>query len=128
MNRPELNEDRAAHPEWYDGHYMNVNHPLATKEIEKRTPLNFMTKDEGFAECPECQGYGGWHLIWNAYGEGKHFNCHCSNCNGRGYTQMEPGTEKGCQHEFTTKIKLGNCYYRYVCAKCGTVHDIDSGD
>lgn len=38
--------------------------------------------------CPTCLGHGGWHLALNEYGEGKHFNCWCDDCNSWGWINV----------------------------------------
>ena len=44
-------------------------------------------------ECPVCKGYGEWNLQLDAYGEGKHFQASCFQCNGWGWV------ERGSKHE-----------------------------
>jgi len=36
--------------------------------------------------------------------------------------------EFGCDHKMEHTTKLGNCYNRYTCSKCGYVDDVDSSD
>lgn len=126
VNRPELDNDRKEHPEWYDeSGYMNVNHPLATEDLAKQDKMDWM---EDYDECPVCKGYGVWHLVYNAYGEDKHFNRFCSNCSGRGYTKKNPDTGKACEHKWKHKRKIGRYANEYTCELCGIGHTIDSGD
>lgn len=58
----------------------------------------------------------------------------CTNCGGQtmsgkalGYTKIDPTTGRGCHHKYTSQT-IGRCYHRYTCTKCGSQHDIDSGD
>jgi hypothetical protein len=36
--------------------------------------------------------------------------------------------EFGCNHKMEHTTRLGNCYNRYTCSKCGYVDDVDSSD
>jgi hypothetical protein len=95
------------------------------------------------ARCPVCDGFGGWHLTLNAYGKGKHFDCHCSNCNGWGHVSPEDAghihayksMEEGAANEFRAVKGLpaisytrGNCCHNEVCTVCGSYRFIDSSD
>ena len=88
-------------------------------------------------ECPQCHGYGGWNLKLNAYGEGKHFQCFCTQCNGWGY--VDPfSTDATCIH--TTKeltqaecrkrgiTHHGMCWHVTECIHCGKISAYDSSD
>ena len=77
----------------------------------------------GNKECPVCEGHGGWNLKLNAYGEGKHFKCTCSHCNGWGYIDEN---EICSGHEWQWVANLGNCYNKYECTKCHKTWDVDS--
>lgn len=81
----------------------------------------------GYVVCPLCDGYGGWNLTLNAYGENKHFNAFCRQCNGWGFNKANSKNEV-CIHEMKQTEKLGRCYNRYTCQKCGMTEDIDSSD
>lgn len=76
--------------------------------------------------CPKCKGHGGWNLTLNAYGPGKHFQAHCSQCNGWGY--VRPGRDAECIHEDKHLRNTGNCLNVYGCVKCGREVEIDSSD
>lgn len=73
--------------------------------------------------CPVCSGHGGWNLELNAYGTGKHFQAHCSQCEGYGWVFEWDR----CVHDLDNGIKIGNCLHRYTCKKCGITKEIDSG-
>lgn len=91
--------------------------------LEKRVPPSYM-KDP--VPCPNCQGYVFCIIGENAYGEGNHFQLHCSNCGGMsacGYMERE----EACVHDMVEE-KIGNCLYRRTCKKCGATQTIDSGD
>lgn len=47
-----------------------------------------------------------------------------------GYTREGVKFYKGaiCVHEMKCDKKLGNCWYRYTCSKCGYQDEIDSSD
>ena len=75
--------------------------------------------ERGYTEpCPTCQGYGGWILRPNAYGEGKHFECWCGDCFGNGY--LKPGQEpysikyKRIKDIFKNHIKVTNQIMGYA--------------
>lgn len=76
--------------------------------------------------CPVCKGHGGWHLRIDAYGPGKHFDCHCFQCNGYGYVD---GTTSNatCIHTWTEKT-VGRCLHEHTCSKCGEKRVVDSSD
>lgn len=88
----------------------------------------------GDIPCPKCHGYGGWRLILNAYGPGKHFTASCSQCNGWGY--VKPGVDAECihtWHELSQKTcrerriaHYGMFCHVYECAKCGRLTETDS--
>jgi hypothetical protein len=101
---------------------------LQYKPFEKFDPSDKKVGDSYFNfECPACKGHGGFIYIDNAYGPGKHFKGHCNNCDGRGWVNENSSSAK-CIHDYIQNRKLGNCYYEYVCTKCGTKKNIDSGD
>ena len=73
--------------------------------------------------CPQCKGYGGWHLQIDAYDSGKHFNAHCRQCNGWGYVGKEDADHI---HKWDAGVTVGNCLHNYTCEICGQVQTIDS--
>lgn len=75
-------------------------------------------------ECPRCFGYGGWHLILNDYGPGKHFNQICNNCHGSGWVPASQGSHI---HKWVRTKNIGVCYNQYECS-CGQIQNIDSSD
>lgn len=87
--------------------------------------------------CPACKGHGGWHLRLDAYGPGKHFDCFCDQCDGRGWV-MKNGPDATCVHEKVelsqeecSKRKIthyGRCWHATECKKCGMVGGYDSSD
>lgn len=72
--------------------------------------------------CPRCHGYGGWNLLLDEYGEGKHFKCWCDHCWGWGFTPPEDTCDG---HEYTEKT-IGNCLHLWTCKKCGLERTVDS--
>lgn len=81
---------------------------------------------KGSVTCPQCKGYGGSVLQVDAYGKGKHFRCHCMQCNGWGW--VEDGSKDAtCVHEFTEE-NVGNCLHKWTCKKCGASMVVDSSD
>jgi DnaJ-class molecular chaperone len=84
--------------------------------------------------CPVCQGYGGWNLRLNAYGQGVHFKSHCSQCNGWGWVLPEDL----CVHTFRELSQTecrerhithwGTCWHVYECTICGRINSVDSSD
>ena len=120
--------------------YLKATDPDAFKDMpvkldpSKRAEL-FMKGD--FVVCPCCSGHGGWHLRIDAYGPGKHFNCHCSQCNGYGWVasgspnalcvhgmvelSQDVCRERGISH-------YGMCWHVTECKKCGHVSAYDSSD
>lgn len=102
--------------------YLESTDPDAFKDMEIKTPKNSYIPNPVL--CPVCQGYGGWHLKLDAYGEGKHFDCHCSQCNGWGYV---PGDSKSatCIHTFSDRT-IGNCLHEWKCTKCGEIRVVDT--
>jgi hypothetical protein len=99
-----------------------------TRQYESYLPAGYIEfMKEHSVECPKCHGYGGWHLRINAYGEGQHFNCICSQCEGRGY--VRPGRDVECLHDWQEVATVGNCLTDYACAKgCGATKRVDSSD
>ena len=114
--------------------YLTVDDPGATAGLVKKAkPSDLYPELEGYDyECPVCKGYGGWHLTLNAYGEGKHFDGHCSQCNGWGWVREEDlcihemreisqreCRERGIRH-------FGMCWHVLECRKCGRIRSYDS--
>src|SRR5271156_792725 len=86
-------------------------------------------KDSNSVLCPVCKGYGGWNLRVRAYGLPKgladtpenrhkyvHFRATCNQCHTYGLVSPE---DAKCIHQMNWECKLGNCYNRYKCTKCG---------
>jgi len=85
--------------------------------------------------CPVCKGHGIWNLMLDASGEGKHFQAHCSQCNGWGW--VAKGTkDESCVHEYR-ELSQDECVRRgiphygmfchiYECRKCGKQIETDS--
>lgn len=104
--------------------------------LEPYTNFEGLTKapiQEGFIECPRCQGYGYFNYIVDAYGLGRNFMGMCQNCNGWGRFQekdvdtLEKLVQISCKHKFKgTKIR--NCLYKEICDKCGYLRIVDSSD
>jgi hypothetical protein len=93
----------------------------------KHSRASWMSEDK-YIPCPLCQGYCGWNLVLNAYGENKHFNARCNHCDGHGYVRTNSSDATCVPHEMKHTEDFGDCYKRYVCRKCGKSEDIDSSD
>ena len=117
--------------------YLTADDPNAFLDMVKMPCPPKQHYQEFTVECPKCHGYGGWHLRVNAYGEGKHFNCMCSQCTGWGC--VKPGRDVECIHEWqeigskqAAELGIphyGMCYHVYKCAKgCGATSAHDSSD
>lgn len=101
-------------------------------DIPKKNPDNYI---KNAVECPVCKGYGKWNLTLNAYGEGKHFQSSCFQCNGWGYVNGET-TDATCVHvnkELSSAqckekniVHYGNCWHVVECTKCGHITSYDS--
>ncbi|HMN10953.1 MAG TPA: hypothetical protein PKD55_01360 [Bellilinea sp.] len=91
--------------------YLKATDDGAFLGMEKKDPQEYAEYRGSAVECPTCHGYGGWHLKLNAYGEGRHFDCSCSDCYGWGYLAegerpyMEVFNE--IKQDFQSKITLG---------------------
>ena len=95
-----------------------------------------LARREGYVECPQCKGHGGWNLRINAYklhqhedtAENRHlhshFRCSCSNCWGHGCVPPE----QTCVHEWERGRSVGRCLTEWVCAKCAETRVVDSSD
>jgi len=105
---------------------------VAPKYLEPTDPGAFQdmkVKDQpvksfpGWTElCPECKGHGGWNMLLNEYGKGKHFQASCGACWGWGW--HTPGE---CAHKWDGKRKnVGNCLNVWTCSKCGLEREVDS--
>jgi len=55
--------------------------------------------------CPTCLGHGGWNLELDAYGKGRHFQAHCSSCNGWGYLKAGERPHDVVKRELQEKYK-----------------------
>lgn len=86
-------------------------------------------------ECPLCKTYGGWNLLVDAYGKGKHFNASCFQCNGWGWvTELD----KDCIHDFKELggkecrerniVHWGMCWHVQECIKCKRIISYDTSD
>lgn len=118
------------------GDYLDTSSPDAFKDIEKKTPTNQYPVTDP-VECPVCHGHGKWNLRIDAYGAGKHFQAHCSQCNGWGYVN-KGSAHAECVHEYKELSQqecndkgirhYGMCWHVYECTKCGTTMAQDSSD
>lgn len=107
--------------------YLTIDDPDALLGMKKRKKEDFLYKDMEIVECPKCRGYGGWHLHLNAYGEGKHFDASCSQCNGWGY--VEKGSkDESCVHDWKELPGEAMCQHLYECTQCGQQMRTDSSD
>jgi hypothetical protein len=117
--------------------YLTPEDPDAFLDMAKQPNPSIWSDMQDYVECPKCHGYGGWHLRINAYGEGVHFNCVCSQCNGFGL--VKPGRDVDCIHKWveiggkeSAELGIphyGMCYHVYKCAKgCGATMAHDSSD
>jgi hypothetical protein len=92
----------------------------------------------GHAVCPKCNGTKREHYA----GPGKYIATYresdstieCRNCGGQtmslkaqGHTRIDPATGLGCMHAYVGR-NAGRCLTSYLCTKCGSGYDIDSGD
>jgi len=93
------------------------------KKKKREHPWNVKKKD--LSRCPVCEGYGGWIIELDAYGEGEHFEAGCSQCNGWGWVH---GKDAECVHDLGNATNIGRCLTRYTCKKCGKVEEWDSSD
>ena len=117
------------------GDYLKPGDEGSFKDREKMDPNSQYCRVKDPVECPVCQGYGGWNLKVDAYGEGKHFQCMCSQCWGWGYVN-KGSVDETCIHEMEEKSKkwcddngvyhAGNCYHVQKCTKCWKVSAYDS--
>lgn len=80
----------------------------------------------GAVLCPVCKGYGGCVLTVDAYGKGKHFKGHCSQCHGYGWVKAD-SKNATCVHVWNEK-NIGNCLHLWTCEKCGQSREVDSSD
>ncbi len=78
-------------------------------------------------ECPQCKGHGGCILTRDAYGKGKHFRGHCSNCDGWGYVRAG-SPDALCCHDYSSEKNIGRCLHEWTCSKCGHTKVVDSSD
>lgn len=82
--------------------------------------------------CPVCNGYGGWNIRLDAYGPGKHFDAHCSQCNGWGWVNeadlcihdMREMSQEECKEKGIYHYGIFN--HIYECRVCGHRHNYDS--
>jgi hypothetical protein len=85
--------------------------------------------------CPRCDGHGGWNLRLDAYGEGKHFQAGCFQCNGWGWVDAH-SKDATCVHDYQEVSysdclqqgipHYGQCWHVYQCTKCGARNSCDS--
>lgn len=94
--------------------------------VKNKPTDGYPAKPERLALCPACKGHGGWNLTLNAYGQGKHFQCHCSNCLGYGYV-IAGSKDETCIHEWEER-SLGRCLHEWTCKKCGQKRVVDTSD
>lgn len=82
-----------------------------------------------FVLCPKCHGHGGWNLLLNQYGPGKHFQASCAQCWGWGWVAGD-STDATCLHDFHA-IKPDQpfrCWHTDQCRKCGRTVSYSSDD
>lgn len=117
--------------------YLEPNDEHAFDDMEVRADNKMAMENDGrtVVACPQCQGYGGWHLRLNAYGPGKHFNASCFQCAGWGW--VDAGSKDAtCVHRFkemshdecvAAKVQhFGSCWHVVKCEKCGDIRSYDS--
>jgi len=119
--------------------YLTHEDDEAFRGLEKLDPkeMNQFGIIKNPVECPMCKGHGGWILRRDAYGEGKHFMCQCSQCNGFGLVNGE-SKDATCMHEWKeishAECKergishYGMCWHVYECESCGSTMAQDSSD
>lgn len=105
------------------GAYMTIDHPDAFLGLERKEPDKYIHNP---VPCPKCKGYGRWHLKLDEYGQGKHFNASCNQCNGWGWVNGESKSAT-CIHVFKQRT-IGKCLHEYTCETCGEKRIIDSSD
>lgn len=127
--------------------YLTADSPEAFLDYPKQAqPVEH--HPEWTVECPACKGHGGWNLLVNRYPlhqyadtpenrhNHAHFLCHCSQCNGWGWTTSQDAT---CIHDYAKQLSFqecrergiyhaGNCWHVYECSKCGSTISQDSSD
>jgi DnaJ-class molecular chaperone len=97
--------------------------------MEKQDPPKKpVPTDTNKVECPLCKGYGQYHYGDIQFANGQYQMMHCGQCNGYGYVTKGSVDETCVPHQMKWEAKLGRCYNRYKCEKCGKVHNIDSSD
>ena len=101
--------------------YMEHTHLDAFRDIE---PMEASPKQGRTIECPKCHTHGKWNLKLNSYGPGKHFQQHCTQCDGWGWVRT--GLDATCLHDWQYVEKLGNCLHLYRCSKCNKEWEVDS--
>lgn len=79
-------------------------------------------------ECPVCKGFGQYRYGTIVFGDGSVQMMWCGQCCGHGHVKKGSTDETCVPHKMVHVSKLGNCYNRYKCEKCGRVDDIDSSD
>lgn len=105
------------------GSYMSRDDPKAFVDMPVKSKPDRMDSP---VLCPKCKGHGGWHLKLDDFGQGKHFNAACNQCNGWGWVQGGTVNES-CVHEFG-EVRVSMHIYKNVCQKCGHTNVIDSSD
>lgn len=98
----------------------------------------FTTIPDGKCECPKCNGTGIMplspsQLELNWYKSQGQTTTKCNNCGGQ-FMYGEPTglvnanrDGEACLHNYVGH-KAGRCLTEYVCTKCSSSYQIDSGD
>lgn len=87
---------------------------------------NFKYMPDCTFPCPVCKRHGKWNLTVDAYGKGKHFQAHCTQCNGWGWVNK---ADFDCApHDFEELPSGKMCWHNYKCKKCGQERGVDSSD
>lgn len=103
--------------------YMTPDDPQAFLDMPVKEPDKYIQDP---VLCPKCKGHGGWHLKLDDFGQGRHFNAACNQCNGWGW--VRGGTKNAtCLHDFK-EVRVSMHVYKNVCQKCGHTNVIDSSD
>lgn len=107
--------------------FMTVDHPRAFEgmTLDPHKELRIKHYPEETHLCPLCKGYGGWHLQFDAYGPGKHFDSSCFQCNGWGYVSAKDADHI---HKYGPGTTVGHCLNNYTCEICNQVRTVDSSD
>lgn len=104
--------------------YLSPGDPGSFKDLPVRDkPEGRLAGPGRDHQCPKCQGRGGWNLLVDAYGPGKHFRSHCLQCSGWGWVKERDAI---CVHDWdeTRGKRMGQRFY--TCKSCGAVRETNS--